>query len=130
MADTVTTTELFSGQRRSVHHFTGRSDGTGETTVQKVDISSLSGPDGSAPSAVTVEAVEWVIQGYASIDLLWDHTSDVQITVLSGSGEYDWTSAGGKHDSGSGGSGDVLLTSNGASAGDTYDITLWLKHEA
>lgn len=131
MATTTTETALFNGTRRSVHHLTGRNtDVTGETGVQKVDISGLTGPDGvNAPSSVTVESIQYNVQGFSSVELLWDHTSDVTIAFLAGADEVDWLPVGGKKDSGSGGSGDIILTSRGADDGDTYDITLYLRHE-
>lgn len=130
MATTPNNTILFNGNRRSVHHLVGRNtDASAETAVKKVDKSALTTFDGTAPSKLTVEAIEWNIQGFSSIDLLWDHGTDILITTLSGAGEYSWYSAGGKHDTGTG-TGDIALTSRDAAAGDTYDITLWLKHEA
>lgn len=129
MTTATTETILFDGNRRSVHHITGlNSDATGETGVQKIDKSALTTFDGNEPSSLTVEEIEWNIQGFTSIDLLWDHGTDILITTLSGAGEYSWLSAGGKHDTGTG-TGDILLTSRGAADGDSYDITLWLKHE-
>lgn len=131
MATTATETKLFEGGRRSVHHLTGRNiDNIGESAVTKVDLSTLRGPDRvNPPTSVTVESIEYTVQGFTSVELAWDHTTDVTISFLSGAGEYSWLTAGGKHDSGSGGTGDIVLTSNGAASGDTYDITLWLKHE-
>jgi hypothetical protein len=129
MATTTDKTVLFSGQRRSVHHLTGlNTNATGETGVTKVDKSTLKGPDGGEPSSLTVEAIEYSVQGFSSVELLWDHGTDINIAYLSGAGEWNWYSAGGKHDTGTG-TGDILLTSRGAADGDTYDITLWLKHE-
>lgn len=131
MATTTTETKLFEGRVRSTHHITGRNtDGTAETAVQKVDISTLTGPDGkNPPSSVTVEAIEYNVQGFSSVELLWDRTTNQTIGFLAGAEERNWYSAGGKHDPGSGGTGDILLTSRDAAAGDTYDITLVLKHE-
>lgn len=132
MATTTTETKLFDGTRRSVHHLTGRNtDATAETDVQKIDISTLTGPDGvNAPSSVTVEYIEYTVQGFSSVELLWDHTSNETISFLAGAGEVNWIPVGGKHDSNSGSTGDILLTSRDAAANDTYDITIHLRHEA
>lgn len=132
MATTTTETALFSGQRRSTHHLTGiNTDATAEAAVQKIDISTLTGPDGgNPPSTVTVEAIEWNIQGFSSVELLWDNTSNQTVALLSGAGELSWWSSGGKENTAAGGTGDILLTSRDAAANDTYDITLYLKHEA
>ena len=130
MATTTNEDILYKGQRRSVHHIVGRNtDGTGETGVQKVDKSALTDHDGKEPSSLTVEAIEYNVQGFGSVELLWDHGTDINIGYLSGAGELNWSSSGGKHDSGTG-TGDIILTSRDAASGDTYDITLWLKHES
>lgn len=131
MATTTTETALFKGKRRSVWHITGENtDATGETAATKVDISTLVGPDRvNAPSKVTVEAIEYLVSGFNFVTLAWDHTSDVTIAHLAGSGEFNWVPVGGKHDTGSGGTGDIILTSDGAADGDVYDITIWLRHE-
>lgn len=130
MATTTDNSKLFEGGRRSAHHILGRNtDGTAETTVTKVDISTLTGPDRkTAPTNVTIEAIEYNINGFGGVELLWDHGTNITIAHLQGAGEVNWYSVGGKKDTGTG-TGDIVLTSRDATAGDTYDITLWLKHE-
>ena len=60
------------------------------------------------------------------VRLLWDHDTDDEIATLSGGGAFDWSSIGGLTDPRSaGGTGDVLLTTNGHTAGDSYDITIY-----
>jgi len=126
MADTVSSTVLANGPRQYGVRLTGISDGTGETNVVKVDISTLVTASGAAPTKVNVKEIQWSIQGYTSIRLLWDHTTDVLIDVLSGNGYRDYEPIGYLPDSGTGQTGDVLLTSAGAVSGATYDITLVL----
>ncbi len=126
MADTVSTHTIFAGTRRRVYNFNNVSDGTGETAVVKVDKSTLVGPDGTEPSELVVEMIEWVCDGMR-VDLYWDHTSDVKIGVLAGSSYIDFREDGGLQDTGTGETGDILLTTTGHTAGDSYNITLHLR---
>lgn len=126
MADTVDTKVVFSSQNRYVVRLLNLSDGTGESAVVKVDISTLTGPDGTPPTRTVVEKIEYDISGM-TIRLYWDHTTDDEIAVLGGSGFLDWSESGGLVDNGTGDTGDILLTTNGHAAGDTYNITLWLR---
>lgn len=131
MADAVDTYTEISGSKRIVLHLLNVSDGTGESAVNKLDISTLTGPDGTAPTSVTLEAVDYDVQGFSSVQLLWDHTTDdAMINLGAGQNVRDFTGIGGRHDPGSaGGTGDVLLTTVGASATATYDIVLVLRLE-
>lgn len=129
MADTVASRVLQTGNSRLYCvQLTNISDGTGETNVVKVALSGLTGPNGSAPKALALLACQWVIQGFVSVRLSYDHTTDEIITVLAGGGVMDRERLGGLRDSKpAGGTGDVLLTTNGGSSGATYDITLVLE---
>lgn len=130
MADAVTNTTIFAGTRRHIIHLTNVSDGTGESAVVKVDVSALTGPNGQVPTAVTIEEISWDIQGFTSVTLAWDATTDDTIAVMSGQGYSDWSSVGGLHDPAStGATGDVVLTTTGAAANATYDITIVCKLE-
>jgi len=126
MADTVDVQYIFKGTRRIKVKLTGISDGTGETGVIKVNISDLIGPNGSAPTKTVVESIEANVQGFTSVKLYWDHTADDEIAVLgTGFSYFDWTDVGGFTDPASaGGTGDIELTSTGASATATYDIVV------
>ena len=128
MADTVDSLVVFAGNRRRVVRLTNVSDGTGESAVTKVDISTLSLKNGVAPTAVAVEGIVYNIQGFSSVRLFWDHTTNDEISVLSGSGVKDYTNVGGLMDPRSAGdTGDILLTTAGGASGSVYDITLFLK---
>lgn len=128
MADTVDSKVIFAGTRKRVVKFTNISDGTGESAVVKVDISALTGPDGTPPTAVKVMEILWSIQGFTSVRLHWDHTTDDEIAVLTGTGYMDFTGVGGLMDPRSaGGTGDIVLTTANTTAGNTYDITLVLQ---
>lgn len=129
MADTVDTNVIFNGNRIYAVRLTNVSDGTGEAAVVKVDISTLTGPNKSAPTAVKVREIQYNVQGFTSVRLFWDHTTDDEIAVIgTGTGYMNYVGVGGLMDPRStGGTGDVLLTTAGASSGATYDITLVLQ---
>lgn len=124
MADAVSTQVLVDGQRNAVIKFTNVSDGTGEAAVLKVDVSTLSG----TPDKVKIERIDYDISGMA-VNVLWDATTDVPAVVLS-TGQYgfDFGVFGGlQNNAGAGITGDILFTTVGAAAGDTYTIILHLK---
>ena len=129
MADTVDSKTLFSGRRRYIVKFTNISDGTGESAVVKVTKSSLTGPNGSAPSKIVIEEVQWSVQGFSSVRVFWDHTTDDEALVLgAGVGYMNFVAAGGNIDpASSGGTGDIIFTTAGAVSGATYDVTLVLR---
>lgn len=129
MADTVTSEYIWNGLRRKVLHLSGISDGTGESAVAKADISTLTFNFGQVPTYTAVDRVDYDLQGYASIRLLWDHGTDDEIVYLpAGTGSIDWTAVGGKVDpQSSGGTGDILLTTNGHVSGGTYSITIYFR---
>lgn len=128
MADTVDTLVVANTKQRYVVRLTNRSDGTGESGVVKVDKSTLTGLLGAEPSKLVVEKIQYDVAGM-QVRLDWDHTTDDEIVTLGpGSGVMNWRQAGGLIDPGSaGGTGDILLTTNGQAAGDSYDITLHLR---
>ena len=129
MADTVDSKVIFAGTRRRVVRLTNVSDATGESAVVKVDVSALTGPDGTAPTYTVVEEIQYAIQGFTSVRLFWDATTDDEIAVLpAGSGYLSYVDAGGMVDpKSSGTTGDIVLTTAGAVAGATYDITLVIR---
>ena len=123
MADLVTSQTLFSGTRKLIKSFTSVSDGTGESAVQKVDISGLE----SAPTRVAINRIWYDIAGMA-VKILFDRTvTDETVLVLAGDGEFDFSSFGGLKDPASAaGTGDILFTTLNHSANDTYTIILEL----
>lgn len=129
MTDTVDSKVLFAGTRRRVVKLTNISDGIGESDVVKVDVSALIGPDGSAPTHVAIEEVQWSIQGFTSVRIEFDATTDDEaLTLAAGNGFMNFRDVGGVVDpKSSGTTGDLLLTTAGAVSGATYDITLVLR---
>lgn len=137
MADAVTSNVLSNGQVYYGIHLTNISDATGESAVVKVDKSTLLASDGAEPASLDIVSARWSIHGFTSVRILWDHTTDDTALVLAGSGyddftgfDVDATPKGLADPRSSGGTGDILLTTDGSLAGATYDITLWLKKSA
>ena len=128
MADAVTSQIIFDGTKRAVIKFTNISDGTGETGVIKVDVSSLEPYLGASCSSVAIQRIDAVTVGMG-LNLLWDATTDVLIMAL-GEGDFvsfDFTRFGGMtNNSGAGSTGDILFTTVGATAGDKYTVVLEL----
>lgn len=123
MADAVTSQTIIDGSRNAVIKLTNLSDGTGESAALKVDVSALSG----APSRVKVEKIHYTVSGMVAT-LLWDATTDVRIVDLAGDGCFDFTGFGGlPNNAGAGVTGDILLTTTGHTAGDSYSLVLELS---
>jgi len=124
MGDAVTTNTIFAGSKTHVVGFTNVSDGGGESEVTKVDISGLQG----APTSVNIRKV-WFNTSGMSVAILFDHDTDDKVLELQGGGSpfFDFTGFGGIKDPAStGGPGDILFTTTGHTAGDTYTIILEL----
>lgn len=120
MADAVSTQTIIDGERNVVQKFTNLSDGTGEAAVLKVDVSALNG----APSRVKINKIHYSVAGMVAT-LLWDATTDVRIVDLQGDGCLDATGYGGLiNNAGTGITGDILLTTTGHTANDSYTIIL------
>jgi len=129
MADTVDSNVVHSGSRRYAIHLTNESDGTGESAVTKIDISTLTGPDGSAPSYTVVEEINYNVAGFNYVVLEWDATTNDEISVMgTGSNYLDFRGLGGLVDPQSTGTtGDIVLTTDGGGDGSSYDITIVLR---
>ena len=128
MADTVDTKVISATGRKYTVRLTNVSDGTGESAVKKVDVSTLTGPTGRAGLYLVLEEIKWDVQGFTSVRLLWDATTDDEIAVLSGRGLVSYRDVGGMVDPKSTGYvGDILLTTAGTTSGNTYDITMVLR---
>ena len=142
MADTVTTKWLMPpnwdggfdndrGPRKWVVRFTSISDGTGESAVRKVNISDLFLPDGGVPVKSIIDKIEYDAFGFTSIRLYWDRAPAENIVVLAGNNAhcFDFTKIGGIVAPGALGdaTGDIMLTSNGATSGDSYTVTIHFR---
>ena len=127
MADAVTTQTIIDGERNCVMKFTNVSDGSGESAVAKVDVSTLAAnANGKACSEVRIQRVSHAIVGM-SVQLFFNASTNVLAMELaeSSNGHMDFKDFGGiPNNAGSGKNGDILFTTKGHSSGDTYSITL------
>ena len=137
MADAVTSQTLSDGDRIAVVKFTNISDGSGEASVKKVDISTLAASvtTGATPARATIEQIWYDIAGLR-VALEWNATTNVVAAVLGTSlgvgtnvsGHMDFRSFGGiKNTEASGVDGDIDLTTHGHTAHDHYTIVLQLR---
>lgn len=125
MADAVTSQTLLDNDRNVVMKFTNVSDGTGESAVLKVDVSTLVG----APTSVKITRIIAAADGMA-VNILWDATTDVPAFVVpSGANlDFDFGEFGGLiNNAGAGVTGDIRFTTIGHTANDTYSIILHMK---
>lgn len=123
MADTVASQIIVDGSRNIVMKFTSISDGTGETDVKKVDISTLAG----LPTSVKINKVEYFTHGIG-VKIDWDATANVQAFRIpqDESGSVDLAKYGGiVNNSAAGKTGDILFsTTEVPLAGDGYTVIL------
>ena len=135
MADAVTSQTLADGDKIAVIKITNISDGTGEASVKKVDVSALNAnSNGDACTRVSINQVWYDIGGLRTA-LEFDASSNVVGLVLGGSaaagttmGYMDFRSFSGiKNNAGSGITGDIDLTTHGHTAHDHYTIILELS---
>lgn len=130
MADTVANKTLENTQRKLVVESIFTIDGTEATDLVLVDKSTFTGPDGTEPGRFVVEKLQYAISG-CQVMLEFEHTSDDAIVILQGDGCLDFTQ-GGKYQgfidpASSGGTGDIVATTLNTDAGDTANITLFLR---
>ena len=118
-----------SGNRRVVVQMLNLSDGTGESLVKKVDLDNLKTSNGNVPGKTVVEKIEYHTSGMG-VRIYWDRAPAKLIAYLppDASDEFDWTDVGGKVDPcDDDRTGDILFTTAGADAGDTYDVTMYVR---
>jgi len=135
MADAVTSQTLSDGDRIAVMKFTNISDGSGESSVAKVDVSALASNSVGAECALASTEQIWYDVGGMRVALEWNATTNVVAAVVGGSaaagnvsGHMDFRSFGGvKNTLASGYNGDIDLTTHGHTAHDHYTIVLQLR---
>lgn len=118
---------LFSGKNRYIINVTGAYSAADETDTVIVDLSTLTGPDGTAATKLKINEVTWAVgAGFDYVLLEWDATTDQVIDYFQGQGYMDYRLFGGKiPDSTAGGyTGDLILTTSGGAAGDTYSFLI------
>ena len=135
MADAVTSQTIVDTDKRAIIKLTNLSDGSGESSVQKVDVSGLNtNAKGETCSRVTIDQI-WYDVGGMRVDLEWNATTNVKALMLGGSaaagnvsGHMDFRSFGGiKNTEASGVDGDIDLTTSGHTNLDHYTIVLELR---
>ncbi len=127
MADTVSVTVIEDGPRNYIVHLIGLSDGTGETDVVKVDLSTLGGPNpanSTPPASLAIKDIQYDVQGYSSVTLAFGATADQPLARMALAGMTEFEPLLNSIPTATGYTGDILLTSNGATTGATYDIVL------
>jgi len=127
MADAVTSQTLLDGERLAIMKFTNISDGTGETAVTKVTVSSLTASNsGKACTGVTVTKITSVCHGL-EVRMYWDATTDVPffLSTINTNYENDFSTIGGiTNNAGTGKNGNIVFSTADASSGDTYTVVL------
>ena len=135
MADAVTSQTIVDTDKRAIIKLTNLSDGSGESSVEKVDVAGLNtNAKGETCSRVTIDQI-WYDIGGMRVALEWNASSNVVAIVLGGSaaagnvhGHMDFRSFGGiKNNAGGGINGDIDLTTNGHTNLDHYTIVLELR---
>lgn len=130
MADTVANTTLYNNPKRLQVQSVFTIDGTEAADLILVDKSAFVGPDGTEPGRLVVEKIEWSLDGFKVL-LEFDHDTDDEIAVLSGTGVMDFTNNG-KHSgfvdpASTGPTGDIVATTLTTDAGDEGSITLYVR---
>ena len=127
MADNVTSQTILDGERLFIAKYTNISDGTGETAVVKVDVSTLSSnAAGNACNGVKINKI-WSTTHGLEIRILFDATTDAFAWMIPQNSNYfmDFSSFGGlPSNAGAGVTGDVAFTTLDASNGDMYSVVL------
>lgn len=137
MADAVSTYTIYpqqttgtstSGSRRQVMSFTNLSDGTGESAVKKVDITTLVGPNAATVTHLSIVSIQYNVQGM-QLEVYFDRTSPIPIARLQGYGKLCFRKSGGFVDSGTGATGSLMFTTAGQASNASYDIVIeFIKH--
>jgi len=127
MADAVASQTLLDGERLFIAKYTNISDGTGETAVNKITVSSLAkNAAGLACNGVKINKIYATTHGM-EVRILWDATTNVFAWMIPQNTNYlmDFSSFGGlQNNGGTGVTGNVAFTTSDASSGDMYTIVL------
>jgi hypothetical protein len=99
-------------------------DTTDETNTVIINLSAKTGPLGAAPSKIKIDEIWWTINGFDRVTISFDRGTDVTVDHFSGQGYMDFRPYGGKIDNGSGGTGDLLLTTSGGVSGGNYSFII------
>lgn len=118
MADNAKVIKLRDTPDQAAYLLCNASDGTGESGVTKIDISAIA----MAATRVRIKKLYWACDGMQAI-LLFDHNTDDTAIICAGNGRMQEDQDAPIIDPASaGGTGDILLTTAGQTAGDGYTI--------
>jgi len=129
MADVVAVQTIFAGTDKVTIHLTNISDGTGESAVKKLDISTLKCANGRAPTKLSL----WEVEGLCAVMTVKIYsnfgTTPLTWSVLGGTPIHIcYANVGGLVDTGTGtGDGSVLLTTTGHTSAARYDLKLTFR---
>ncbi len=127
MADTVSVTVIEDGPRNYIIHLLGISDGTGETDVVKVDLSTVGGTNPASPASpvsLAIRDIQYDVQGFSNIKMQFGATANTPFALMTLAGMTEFEPPLLADSAAAGFTGDILLTSVGAAADATYDIVL------
>lgn len=129
--DTVSTITILNGPGKLTMKFLNKSDGTGESAVKKVDLTSYTNAAQPAvqPASLIIEKIVYDIQGM-KVQIIADGTSPKVLATLGGFGHLDYKDSAGLNTVNAGANGgNINFTTIGAASGSTYDITLFMKKQ-
>ena len=129
MADALTSQVIQDGPRNAILKFTNDSDGTGQALAVLVDVSTLSADPLTKQvcNGVTLQSITYSNVGMG-VELFWDATTNIPLLNLltDWSDQLDFSDFGIPNDAAAGKTGDILVTTSAATAGDTYTLVLTL----
>lgn len=131
MADAVATQTIQEDGKTAIFRFTNVSDGTGETTVNKIDVSGLN-PDpmtGKSCTSVTIQCI-WYSTVGMGVKIFFDASTNVLAWELRADDArtMDFTDFTGiPNNAGSGKTGDILFSTTSATSGDVYNVVMKVK---
>mgnify|MGYP003676114451 FL=1 len=129
MADVLTSQVIQDGPRNAILKFTNVSDGTGQSLAVLVDVSTLSADPLTKQvcNGVTLQSITYSNVGMG-VELFWDATTNIPLLNLltDWSDQLDFSDFGIPNDAAAGKTGDILVTTSAATAGDTYTLVLTL----
>ena len=128
MADTVHTIKITDGPKFATFKFTNESDGTGESNVTKIDVSSLAIDPMTKQACTGVEIYQiWFTTVGMAVKVKYNANSNRLVWhILQDYSDFlDFSAFSGiPNDAGAGKNGDVLFETIGATNGDAYNIII------
>ena len=128
MAVTATLQTIHDGARNLVVKVKLTGDGTDVTALQLIDASAYSNPTPGVGASLKLVRVQSIMDGFTAT-LLWDATTDVEFcNIPIADADQDFESIGGLiNNSGTGITGDIMITTLGNAAGEDGTLILHMK---